>query len=160
MASVFIGIGSSIDKQKNVRLGLKALQKEFGQLQISPIYESEAVGFSGCNFYNLVVQFSSELAITELIKLIKEIEVTHGRPKNAIKFAPRTLDLDLLLYDQLIDHKNNLPRAEIVQNAFVLKPLADLAPQLKHPVSHETYQHLWQNYPQDKQKLWRINDVI
>ncbi|MCW8995998.1 MAG: 2-amino-4-hydroxy-6-hydroxymethyldihydropteridine diphosphokinase, partial [Psychromonas sp.] len=84
------------------------------------------------------------------------IELQHGRAENAIKFAPRTLDLDLLLYDQQVDKSINLPRAEITENAFVLKPLAELAPCLKHPVLNKTYQALWETYPKEKQKLWKI----
>ena len=156
MAQVFIGMGSSINRLESINAGITSLKMEFGELRISPLYESEAVGFAGENFYNLVVELKTELTIHELITKLKMIEIQHGRAANAIKFAPRTLDLDLLLYDQLIDKNINLPRAEIIENAFVLKPLAELAPCLKHPVLDETYQTLWANYPKEKQKLWKI----
>jgi 2-amino-4-hydroxy-6-hydroxymethyldihydropteridine diphosphokinase len=157
VANVYIGVGSSINKRENIQLGLGALELVFGELTLSPIYESEAVGFSGCNFYNLVVGITTQLPVKSLICELKAIEVKLGRAKNALKFAPRTLDLDLLLYDRLIDLSIDLPRAEITKNAFVLKPLAELAPLLEHPVLGQTYQHLWANYPQDKQKLWQVN---
>ena len=156
MAQVFIGMGSSINRLESINACITSLKMEFGELRISPLYESEAVGFAGENFYNLVVELKTELTIHELITKLKMIEIQHGRAANAIKFAPRTLDLDLLLYDQLIDKNINLPRAEITENAFVLKPLAELAPCLKHPVLDETYQTLWANYPKEKQKLWKI----
>jgi 2-amino-4-hydroxy-6-hydroxymethyldihydropteridine diphosphokinase len=114
------------------------------------------VGFAGGNFYNLVVELKTDLTAAALIARLKAIEIEHGRAENAPKFAPRTLDLDLLLYDQLVDENINLPRAEITENAFVLKPLAELAPHLKHPVLDETYQTLWASYPKEKQKLWKI----
>ncbi len=156
MAQVFLGVGSSINKAENIRSGIASLRDEFGELALSPVYESEAVGFSGVNFYNLVVELHTRVDIDELIRILKSIEVKHGRPENAAKFAPRTLDLDLLLYDQQIDPQIDLPRAEILKNAFVLKPLSELAPTLIHPVSGLTYQTLWRNYPQEQQKLWEI----
>ncbi|MFT7052817.1 MAG: 2-amino-4-hydroxy-6-hydroxymethyldihydropteridine diphosphokinase [Psychromonas sp.] len=156
MAEVFIGIGSSINRSANIRSGIDALKAEFGELLLSPLYESEAIGFSGGNFYNLVVKVHTEQNIVELIKQLKSIERQHGRPEKASKFTPRTLDLDLLLYDQQIDPEFDLPRGEILKNAFVLKPLSELAPRLKHPVLGETYQALWSNYPQEKQKLWKV----
>ncbi|WP_413701218.1 2-amino-4-hydroxy-6-hydroxymethyldihydropteridine diphosphokinase [Psychromonas sp. KJ10-10] len=160
MAEVYVGIGSSIDRQNNIRLGIKALQQTFGDITLSPIYESEAVGFTGCHFYNFVVGFNSALTPSAIIKQLKDIEIQQGRPEKAIKFAPRTLDLDLLLYDQFIDSEIDLPRAEILTNAFVLQPLSQLAPSLKHPVLNETYQSLWDKFPKTKQKLWQIDVMI
>lgn len=160
MALVFVGIGSSINRHENIRLGIQALQAVFGQLTISPVYESEAVGFKGKNFLNLVVSFNSSLSPIQLIKQFKQLEIQQGRPEKAIKFAPRTLDLDLLLHDQLIMTDIDLPRAEILSNAFVLQPLADIAPALKHPITSETYQSLWAKFPKSQQKLWQIDAII
>ena len=157
MALVFIGIGSSIDREDNIRSGIQALQNTFGTLQQSPVYESEAVGFKGGNFYNMVVSFSSELDVTAVIDKLKTIEIQQGRPSKTIKYAPRTLDLDILLYDHVIDPEIDLPRAEIIKNAFVLQPLSELAPQLKHPISQKTYQSLWDQFPKQQQKLWQID---
>ena len=156
MAQVFIGIGSSLNRLASIKAGIASLQMEFGKLVVSPIYESESVGFIGENFYNLVVGFKTELAIKKLVVMLKSIELKHGRVKNINKSVPTTLYLDLLLYDKVVDHENNLPRAEITKNAFVLKPLSEIAPQFKHPILDETYQILWENYPKDKQKLWKI----
>ena len=156
MALVFIGIGSSLNRLESINAGIVSLQEEFSDVRISTLYESEAVGFTGGNFYNLVVECKTDLTVQALISRLKVIEIQHGRAENSIKFAPRTLDLDLLLYNQLVDENINLPRAEITKNAFVLKPLAELAPYLKHPVLDKTYQILWENYPQEKQKLWII----
>ena len=160
MSKVFIGIGSSINRQENIRLAIKTLKTVFGELTISPVYESEAVGFEGTNFYNLVVCFESTLAAREVIKQLKTIEIQQGRPEKAIKFAPRTIDLDLLLHDQLVDLEIDLPRAEILTNAFVLQPLSDIAPNLPHPIVNKTYQILWDNFPKSHQKLWQIDAII
>ena len=156
MAQIFIGIGSSINRMENIRLGIRALEAEFGDIKVSRLYESEAVGFIGSNFYNLVVELHTDLNIENVISRLKRLEIKHGRPEKTVKFAPRTLDLDLLLYDKKIDKKFNLPRAEILNNAFVLKPLSELSPKSKHPILEKTYQSLWKEYPQTKQKLWVI----
>jgi len=160
VAQVFVGIGSSINKQENIRLGIQALQAEFGAITVSAIYESEAVGFKGCNFYNLVACFDSPLSALALISKFKQLEIQQGRPEKTVKFAPRTLDLDLLLHDQLIDPSIDLPRAEILTNAFVLQPLSELAPNLKHPILNKSYRTLWASFPKTKQKLWQIDAIM
>ncbi|AGH82461.1 2-amino-4-hydroxy-6-hydroxymethyldihydropteridine pyrophosphokinase [Psychromonas sp. CNPT3] len=154
MARVFIGVGSNLHRLKSVRAGLKLLQAEFTNFSHSSLYESEAVGFKGGTFYNLVVAFDTDLSVSRLQLILKEIEKKLGRKDNAIKFSARKLDLDLLLYDNLVDVTINVPRAEITSNAFVLKPLKELAPLLVHPTLNKTYQQLWLEYPQQKQKLW------
>lgn len=160
MAKVFLGIGSSINRQKNILLAIKTLKGTFGELTISPVYESEAVGFKGTNFYNLVVSFESTLTAIEIIKELKFIEIQQGRPEKTIKLAPRTIDLDLLLHDQLIEPEIDIPRAEILTNAFVLKPLSEIAPELIHPIVNESYQVLWAKFPKSHQKLWQIDTII
>lgn len=156
MATIFIGIGSSIDRENYIQQGISLLHKHFGEVKLSSVFESEAVGFTGGNFYNLVAQLKSDLSAEQVIAKLKMIEVQLGRPEKTIKFAPRTLDLDILLYDQLVDKSLNIPRTEIIENAFVLQPLAELAPQLLHPLLNESYENLWSQYPVNKQKLWKI----
>jgi len=156
VAQVFIGIGSSINRQENIIKGVRLLKGHFKGLTVSSVFESEAVGFAGGNFYNLVAEFNSELSVEDIISTLKKIEIQLGRPEKTIKFAPRTLDLDLLLYDQFIDLERDIPRGEIVKNAFVLQPLAELAPNMLHPILRVSYQELWSQYPVNKQKLWKI----
>lgn len=157
MAQVFVGIGSSVNKVESIKAGLVILNTEFTGLKASAVYESEAVGFVGGNFYNLVVEFETDLTVQTLVSRLKSIEIQHGKAEHTEKFSPRTLDLDLLLYDNLVDLTLNVPRSEIIENAFVLKPLVELAPNLKHPLLDETYKKLWDDYPKEKQKLWKIN---
>ena len=89
------------------------------------------------------------------LESLKQIEDENGRVRGSEKFAPRTLDLDLLTYDDtVIDNPIVLPREEILYNAFVLRPLADLVPQHMHPLVKKTYQSLWQQYDKQKQNLW------
>ena len=158
MAKIYISIGSNIEPARYLREAIAELSQLLGALELSSVYESEAVGFTGDNFLNMVVGASSELDIGELVQQFKAIERRHGRAANAQKFAPRTLDLDLLLYDDVVcELPVVLPRAEIVINAFVLWPLAELAPALVHPTTASSYQTLWQKYDKAQQRLWTID---
>lgn len=154
---IYISVGSNIDKERNTRSGLDAMEKVFGSIQLSTVYESEAVGFSGSHFYNLVVAAQTDYDVAAVCRALKAIEQQNGRVRGEKRFAPRTLDLDLLLFDDLITQDGVvLPRDEIEYNAFVLLPLSELAPNLSHPVSLKTYQQMWQEYDQSKQKLWPV----
>ncbi|SFM02786.1 2-amino-4-hydroxy-6-hydroxymethyldihydropteridine diphosphokinase [Marinobacter zhejiangensis] len=154
---VYISIGSNIDRERHIGKALDALADEFGELEISSVYESEAVGFDGEPFLNLVVAIQSDKSVAELSKLFKGIEAANGRVRNAPKFSPRTLDLDILTYGDkagVIDGVE-LPRAEILKNAFVLLPLAEIAPDHLHPVANQSYDELWRSY-RSNQKLWVV----
>lgn len=152
---ILISVGSNIDKEQHTSSGLDALERSFGELGLSPIYESESVGFAGDTFYNLVVSAFTELSIADVCAELKRIEDDNGRVRGAKKFASRTLDLDLLTYDGVItDEPVILPREEILYNAFVLQPLADLVPEHIHPIAKQSYAALWANYDKQKQNLW------
>lgn len=154
MAQVFVSLGSNVNRQENTQLGLTALNKCFGELELSSLVESDAVGFSGAAFYNMVIGFETSLSVEQVANQLRTIEYAHGRAENAKKFSPRTLDLDMLLFDDMIINSPvQIPRNEITENAFVLFPLAELAGNLLHPVNQQSYQMLWQNYPQEKQPL-------
>ncbi|MFT2090305.1 2-amino-4-hydroxy-6-hydroxymethyldihydropteridine diphosphokinase [Paraglaciecola sp. 2405UD69-4] len=156
--TIFISIGSNVDKEINTKAGLNSLSLTFDDLVLSAVYESEAVGFEGSNFYNLVVKAKTSLAVEEVCRTLKSIEKQHGRKRSEQKFSPRTLDLDLLLYDQVIlEEPVELPRPEVLYNAFVLKPLAEIAPEVKHPIVNKTYAELWHDYDKSLQRLWAIN---
>lgn len=156
MAFILISIGSNIEREKHVRAAIAELKAAFGSLQISSVYESEAVGFDGEPFYNLVVGANTDLSIEACVELFKGIEDRHGRKRNVARFSGRTLDLDLLTYDQVMCQQPiELPRDEITKNAFVLLPLVELVPEQIHPPSGLTYRQLWQDYPK-QQKLWTV----
>lgn len=154
MATIYISLGSNIERERHIRAGLDALQAEFGELQVSRVFESEAVGFAGRPFYNLVVGAQTTLPLEVLCQRLRAMEFAHGREPDAKKFAPRTLDLDLLLYGSLVcETPVALPRGEILTNAFVLWPLAELAPTLRHPSDGRTLGALWQAYDKASQRL-------
>lgn len=156
-----LSLGSNIDARQNICLALDALQEEFGELLLSPVYESEAIGFQGDNFLNLVVAVNTVLSLTQVYKTLKRIEESQGRDRSLERFASRPIDIDILLFG---DEKGDeigvqLPRPEISRNAFVLRPLADLLPQQTHPDRGKPFLQLWHEYDQASQKLWPIEFV-
>lgn len=157
MAEIYISLGSNINRQHYIKHGLNALTDAFGTLMLSSLFESEAVGFAGKPFYNMVVGVKTEQTLAEVATTLRAIEFAHGRCQNAKKFSPRTLDLDLLLYDDVIaESPAQIPRDEITKNAFVLWPLAELAGHLIHPVIGKSYNQLWQQYDKNNQKLKKV----
>jgi len=151
---IFISLGSNIEPERYLTAGLNELTKHFGELSLSSVYESEAVGFDGSNFLNMVAAVETELSIIDVVALFKQIEQSNGRLVGAKKFAARTLDLDLLLYgDEVCTTPVELPRGEILHNAFVLWPMAELAPELVHPMTQTSYRSLWGDYDKSLQKL-------
>ncbi|WP_418357364.1 MULTISPECIES: 2-amino-4-hydroxy-6-hydroxymethyldihydropteridine diphosphokinase [Shewanella] len=158
MARIYISLGTNISPEQHLKAGLLDLQHYFGPLQLSRVFESEAVGFKGTNFLNMVAAAQTELSIAEVVATFKRIEQANGRIKSEKKFSPRSLDIDLLLYDNMVcDEPVELPRGEILFNAFVLWPLAEIAPNVNHPVVHKSYHALWQEYDKQSQHLWPID---
>jgi 2-amino-4-hydroxy-6-hydroxymethyldihydropteridine diphosphokinase len=159
MADVYVSIGSNIEREKYIACALNSLKEHFGALTLSSVYESEAVGFVGDNFYNLVAGFTTTLSLTDLSLLLKKIEDQHGRCRQGPKFSGRTLDIDILTYDQLsgVHAGIRLPRGEVTENAFVLWPLAEIAGEEKHPELQVSYAELWHGYDKNRQKLWTVD---
>ena len=159
MAQIYISIGSNIDPAHNVCEGIRVLRDHYGDLSVSSVYESAAIGFAGNNFYNLVVGAITEEPVEIVVTALREIEDNHGRDRSGPHFSSRTLDLDLLMYDDLVikQPQLELPRAEIIENAFVLWPLAEIAPELIHPNNNKTMEQLWEEFDKDSQELWPID---
>ena len=159
MTQVFISIGSNIDKENNIRAGLKALQQHYGPLLGSRVYESAAVGFDGDNFYNLVVAFDSNDSVEAIDQQLHAIEQQCGRKRSDRRFMARTLDLDLLLYGDLVRHDDDfdIPRDEITRYAFVLLPLSEISGTTLHPEKNIDFQTLWQKSELQDQKLWPVD---
>lgn len=152
MARVYVSVGSNIERDTNIRAGLNALSKHFAELSCSPVYESVAVGFEGDNFYNLVVGFDTEHSVSSVAQVLRDIEDQQQRVRDGIKFSSRTLDLDLILYDALVLEEQGIriPRDEIEKYAFVLQPLADIAPNAQHPVLNTSYAEMWAAFDRRK----------
>ncbi len=144
MTKIHINIGSNIDRNMQITRALKSLHLIFSNITLSCVYESQAVGFDGDNFYNIGVNAHTTKTISEVQTMLYKIENKQGRSKKMAKFSARIIDLDLILYDDVVDKDYNLPRDEILKYAFVLAPLAELNPDERHPVLKKTYTELWQ----------------
>ena len=155
MARIYISLGSNIDRERHTRAGVQALRERFGELTLSSVYESEAVGFEGDAFYNMVIACDVDEGVHETNRILAEIEDAHGRDRSGPRFSSRTLDLDLLLYDDVVLDENGLklPRGEILKNAFVLWPLAEIAPDRVHPVAGKSYAELWSDFDKTRESL-------
>lgn len=142
---VTVSIGSNINREYYIREAVSALRERFGELKVSPVYETAAVGFDGEDFLNLVVSFETEIDVYQVSALLKGIEDKLGRDRSQPKFSARSIDLDLLTYADLILNESGIqiPRDEILENAFVLKPLSDLEADTDHPQLGINYQTLW-----------------
>jgi 2-amino-4-hydroxy-6-hydroxymethyldihydropteridine diphosphokinase len=145
MQDVYLSIGSNINPERYIPAALSDLENAFGPMTLSSIYETEAVGFEGPPFHNLVAGFKSNLDPQRIAETLRNIESCHGRSRNSQKFSSRTLDVDLILYGQEIIREGlvNVPREEIIKYAFVLRPLAEIAGSLIHPEAGKSYAQLW-----------------
>lgn len=161
MAKVYVSVGSNINRAHNIRSCIAALEANFGKIQCSSVFETIAVGFEGDNFYNLVVCFEAENA-QQVSDILHRIEEEHGRKRGEKRFSDRTLDIDLLLFGEkdLKSDGYDVPRDEIIRYAFVLAPLAELAPHEKHPHLGTTYADLWVQYcvdhPTEVDAIWPV----
>ncbi len=159
MPRVHIGIGSNIDRENSIRGAVRELAVHYGPLTLSPVYESKAHGFEGDNFYNLVAGFDTAEPIERIKETLSHIELRFGRSRRENRFSARTLDLDLLLYDDIVRHDSqaNLPHPDIQRYAFVLRPLADIAPDLRHPETGLSCARMWEQFGSGKQEIWKTD---
>lgn len=141
MTRVFISIGSNVEREHHVCNAIAALCARFDAVRASQVYETIAVGFCGDLFLNLVAGFDTDLELEELVDALREVETSNGRLRTEKRYGPRTLDIDVLVYGDTICDEDpiELPRSEITRQAYVLVPLAELAPNTQHPVLGERY---------------------
>ena len=147
MIRAWISAGSNVDREQNIRQAISKLRRAFGELVLSPVYRTRAEGFEGDDFLNLVIGIHTDLPPDELRQRLRAIEDSQGRVRGENRFASRTLDLDLLTWGELVDESQGIPRDEILKYAFVLRPLADVAPMEHYPGRDETYARLWAAFP-------------
>jgi len=146
-----LNIGSNQDKRKNIRLALASLESNFTKITTSSLYESPSEGFSGSNFYNIGVNVETDKTINDVVNILHDIENSLGRDRNLPKFSSRIIDLDLVLYDDDINDKLNIPRRDILKYAFVLAPLVELNPNDIHPQERISYLALWKVFQSTKE---------
>jgi 2-amino-4-hydroxy-6-hydroxymethyldihydropteridine diphosphokinase len=158
MPRVFVSIGSNIDREKNVITAVHALAADYRALKLSRVYESTPFGFHGGNFFNLVAGFDTDQSVEQVAVRLAGIEQACGRVRDGKHHDSRTLDMDLLLYGDLKRHDQQIdvPRPEIADHAFVLLPLAEIAPDLIHPESGLSIKEMWRHFADQSQRLWPV----
>jgi 2-amino-4-hydroxy-6-hydroxymethyldihydropteridine diphosphokinase len=144
MFDVYIGLGSNLDPERHLQQAVVELERRCGALRISAVYRSRAVGAPAADYQNLVVAFRSAAGAPAIKAMLVAIEDAAGRSRTQTRSAACALDLDLLLYGRRVDAQQRLPRTDILRHAFVLAPLAQIAPQLLHPVTGQSYGAAWQ----------------
>lgn len=152
MPEVFVGLGSNVEPEANLRWALRELENSFGSLRRSNVYRSPAFGFEGPEFLNMVVGFDTAAKVDAVEAALSELENARGR-NPADRTGSRTLDLDLLLYGRRVDAARRLPRADVLRYPFVLAPLAELAPTLAHPVTGVRIGDAWREASSDVRDL-------
>ena len=161
MATVFLGLGSNESPEENLRLAISELRSRYGDLVVSSVYQSSAVGFEGADFLNLVVGLQTKVPPLDICDEIETIHNLAGRVRGSDKWGSRTLDIDLLLYNDLVQDERpvRVPRKDILQFSFVLCPLAEIAPDQVHPVTGKTFHEHWQEFDAESHPLKETNVV-
>lgn len=159
MVTVYLGLGSNESPEANLKLALRELQERYGELAVSAIYQSTAVGFDGADFLNLVVRLECEDSPLAICDHIERIHDLAGRVRGSDKWGSRSLDIDLLLYDDLVldERPVRVPRDDILRYSFVLRPLAELAPDQVHPVTGRTMLDHWQEFDASSHPLKEVS---
>ena len=158
MPRVFVAAGSNVEPERNLALATRELQRSFPDIRLSPWYRNKAVGFEGADFINYVAGFTTELPVHAVVERLRAIEEQCGRPRGAPKYEPRSMDLDILLYGDLICEEPalKLPRPDLVRRPFMLGPMADVAPEVVHPTLHVTVGELWRSFDQAAHPMVRV----
>jgi 2-amino-4-hydroxy-6-hydroxymethyldihydropteridine diphosphokinase len=148
MPQVYIAAGSNIEPERHLAMAVRELERQFPGVRFSPWYRNRALGFEGDDFINFVAGFATQLPVAEVLKALHAIEALCGRPRAAPRWAPRTMDLDALLYGDLVcwEPQLKLPRPDLLKRAYMLGPLAALAPDLVHPTEKLTIGELWSRF--------------
>jgi len=162
VATVYLGLGSNIDAGKNLRTAVDALRRRYGELTVSPVYRSAPVGFEGPDFLNLVVALATDATPLEVLDEIERIHAMAGRQRGPDRYSSRPLDIDLLLYGDAVDPSQplRLPRRDILEYGFVLRPLADIAPDLVHPVTGRTIGEHLREFDGARHPLTRADIIL
>jgi 2-amino-4-hydroxy-6-hydroxymethyldihydropteridine diphosphokinase len=162
MPDVYVALGSNVEPEKHLRLASQELRQQFPGTRFSAWYRNAAVGFKGADFINSVAVFATQLPLNELIQRLHAIEELCGRPRDAPRWAPRSMDIDVLLYGSLICQQPHLqlPRPDLLKRAYMLGPLAELAPQVLHPSTGLTIADHWERFDREAHPMQRLEPAI
>jgi 2-amino-4-hydroxy-6-hydroxymethyldihydropteridine diphosphokinase len=155
--NVYLSAGSNIAPENNLKMACQQLESEYGELTLSSVYQNPAVGFAGDDFLNMVIGFSTYEQPELIVDRLESLHEKAQRERQADPFSSRTLDVDLLLYGDLVSgDAPRLPREDIEKYAFVLGPMAEVAPQLRHPVSGMTMSEIWDDFGADAHPMQKV----
>jgi 2-amino-4-hydroxy-6-hydroxymethyldihydropteridine diphosphokinase len=159
---VYVAIGSNVDPELNIAKAAGELKRLFPSARFSSWYRNEAVGFTGDDFVNGVVGFSTDLPLRRVIEQLHAVEALCERPRNAPRWAPRTMDLDVLLYDNVVcsEPSLTLPRPDLVKRPYMLGPMAEIAPEVVHPTLGVTIGELWQRFDREAHAMTVIESAV
>ena len=145
---VYVAAGSNLEPEKNLALACAQIAHAWPDTHFSRAYRNVAVCFEGPDFINLVVGFSAAQPLHSVIEKLRGIETNCGRPRYAPKWASRTMDLDVLLFGDLVETTSDytLPRPDLLKRPYMLGPLAELAPEIVHPTAHKAVGLLWKEF--------------
>jgi 2-amino-4-hydroxy-6-hydroxymethyldihydropteridine diphosphokinase len=148
MTAVYVAAGSNVEPERNLARACAQIVQQWPDARFSRAYRNVAVGFEGPDFINLVLGFTTDQPLAEVLAQLHAIEIACGRPRNAPKWASRTMDLDILLYGDLIEKtaQYTVPRPDLIRRPFMLGPMAEIAPDVMHPVAHKTIAELWREF--------------
>ena len=158
MTRVYLSLGSNIEPERHLRAAIDALQARFGDLLVSSVYRTEAVGFDGPAFLNMAVGLDADCKPEDLDRWLHALEDRQGRRRDVARYSSRTLDIDIVLFgDLIVEGPGHLqiPRDDL-KHAFVLAPLAEIAGEIRHPCSGQTLGELWREHPEHEAPLHKI----
>lgn len=159
MSHVYVAIGSNVNPVENVAKAARELKRLFPDARFSSWYRNRAVGFEGDDFINGVVGFTTDLPLHSVRESLHAVEGLCGRPRNAPRWAPRAMDLDVLLYDNVVctEPTMTLPRPDLLKRPYMLGPLAEIAPEVMHPTVALTIGELWRQFDRDSHSMTRVD---
>lgn len=160
MKGVILSLGSNIEPEKNLAEAWRRLAERFEVQAASPVYRSAAVDSPGASdFHNAAVSLTTDLTPAVLKhEILRPLEAALGRRRNALKSAPRSIDLDLVLFGSLILDDDeaglHLPHPDLLTMAYVAVPCADVAPEMRHPLSGETLASIARRLASSSEVRW------
>jgi 2-amino-4-hydroxy-6-hydroxymethyldihydropteridine diphosphokinase len=159
MPEVFVAAGSNVEPRSHLRRALALMRESWPGLRVSSAYANKSVGFEGDDFINLVAGFATTEPLAAVLARLHAIEAACGRPREAPKWAPRTMDLDVLLYGDAVGEFPGavLPRPDLLRRPYMLGPLAEIAPDLVHPVAGRRIAELWPELDRAGHEMVRVS---